>query len=396
MTHDSLRLTKNTWATLVCFGSMTCLAIAVNLVPIYLTTFSETFGGAAGLTEEQLGRISAVVFAATVMGILISGPLADRWGPKLFAMLGLASTIAGLCLLAGAANYAMLLASAAVMGFGGGILDMVLSPIVCALQPHQRAKTLNWLHAFYCIGALGTVLAGSIALHLHIPWRAVVLAMNIVPLAMMLGFLPLRIPSLVHEDAERTPVPALLKQPFFLAALIAITLCGATEQGMSQWLPAYAERSLGYSKAIGGLALAGFSMGMIVGRVIAGAAAHRVRPLPMMLAGCIACILCYAIACFFPGPPIALAACIALGAAVSYLWPTTLGYAADRFPHGGGSMFSLMTAAGNMGCFIMPWIIGIIAQSTTLAYGLAAAMACPIMLAAILAAVVPRDAAKAP
>lgn len=378
------------WPILVCYGSMTCLAIGVNLVPVYLTTFSEAFGGSAGLTEEQLGRISAVIFAAVVGGILVTGPMADRWGGKLFAIIGLVFTCLGQFMLVGALNYAMLLVSGAVMGLGGGILDMVLSPIVCSLQPHHKTKALNWLHAFYCIGALGTVLISSAAIRIGIHWRIAVLVINAVPLAMLVAFIPLRIPPLVHEDAQRTPVPTLLRRPFFLATLIAIILCGATEQGMSQWLPAYAERALGYSKSVGALSLAGFSIGMIVGRVIAGAAAHRLPPYPIMLVGCAGCILAFTAGCFLPQPPIALAACVLTGLTVSCLWPTALSIAADRFPHGGASMFSLLAAAGNAGCFAMPWIIGVVGQYTDLRIGLATAALCPTLLAVIVTGMILR------
>ena len=31
-----------------------------------------------------------------------------------------------------------------VLGLGAGILDMMLSPIVCALQPDHRTAAMNW------------------------------------------------------------------------------------------------------------------------------------------------------------------------------------------------------------------------------------------------------------
>ncbi len=101
-----------------------------------------------------------MTFIGLVSGILITGPLADRWGAKRFAMLGnlLVARRAGcarlcrqLCRSAGCR---------ALMGFGAGVLDMVLSPIVCALQPHRRTSAMNWLHSFYCFGAVSTVFAG--------------------------------------------------------------------------------------------------------------------------------------------------------------------------------------------------------------------------------------------
>ncbi len=74
----------------MCYGAMMCLAIAVNLTPVYLTTFGEAFGGKAGLSEEQLGRIPGLTFLSLTLAVILCGPLADRFGGKLFSILGLA------------------------------------------------------------------------------------------------------------------------------------------------------------------------------------------------------------------------------------------------------------------------------------------------------------------
>jgi len=62
------------YAFAICFAAIVCLAIAVNLMPIFLTTVRVELGGRAGLSGEQLGRISAVTFAELVGGILFTGP----------------------------------------------------------------------------------------------------------------------------------------------------------------------------------------------------------------------------------------------------------------------------------------------------------------------------------
>lgn len=367
-----------------CYGGMVCVAISASLAPVYLTTFGHVFGGSGGLTEEQLGRIPAIIFAGFVAGILISGALTDRWGARLFALLGLALSAFGLIFLACATRYVELLVSCAVLGLGAGMLDMVISPIVAALRPDRRAAALNWLHSFYCSGAVGTVLVASAALYLDLPWRAVAVAIAVFPMLLFFGFSRMYIPRLVHEEQERTPVPTLMQHPWFLGALVAIALAGATEAGMAQWLPAYAERVLDYSRATSGLALAGFSVAMVAGRMLAATAAHRVPPIPLMLAGCGLAALFYLVGSFCPAAPLALAACVAVGFAESWLWPTTLGITADRFPHGGGAMFALLAAAGNAGCFIIPWVVGLAAEATSLRYGLAVAALCPAGLALLL------------
>ena len=243
----------------LCCAATMCLAIATNLPPVFLTTFGETFGGPEGLSEEQLGRIPALVFAGFMVGIAIAGPLADRWGAKRFVISGLVLMCVGLGLLGGAGSYAMLLVAVFLLGLGAGMLEVVLSPIVAALEPHRRTSALNWLHSFYCIGAVCTVLIGSAGLYIHISWRAVSLGIIAVPASILLGFAAVATPPLVHENADCEPVRSLIRHPFFVAALALICLGGATEIGMAQWLPAYAERGLGYTKATAGVALAAFS-----------------------------------------------------------------------------------------------------------------------------------------
>ncbi len=362
----------------LCYGGMICVAMASSLTPVYFTTFSAVFG----LSEEQLGRIAAVTFAGFVAGVVCSGPLADRFGMKPFAMLGLALVAAGLALLGSARNYAMILGAAALMGFGAGVLDMVLSPIVSALRPEQRTSALNWLHSFYCTGAVATVLVGTLPFRLGVSWRVAALALAAFPVAVCWGFWRMDVPALAHESAEPGHFAALLRRPAFLAALLCIFLTGATEMGMAQWLPAYAERGLGFGKATGGLALAGFSVGMALGRILAGSAGHWVRP-RLLMAACGALTLAmYAGGCLLPWPAAALASCMLVGFTGSCLWPTTLAVTADLFPRGGAIMFAALAASGNLGCFVMPWVIGAVADTSNLRWGLGLNALCPLLIVA--------------
>ncbi len=366
--------TKN--AVGLCYGGMVCIAVAANLTPLFLTTFSEVFH----LNEEQLGRIAAVIFSGFVIGILSTGPLADRFGAKPFVLLGMSFVAAGLAVLGAALNYGMILTAGLLMGLGAGVLDMVLSPIISVLQADRRASAMNWLHSFYCIGMLMTVLAGTLALRLAWSWRPVAFAIILLPVFLLAGFARLRIPSLVHEDEERVPVAVLLRTPFFIAALLMILLAGAAENGMSQWLPAYSERVLGFGKAAGGMALAGFSICMALGRILAANAAHHVSARSLLaVCGVLSCLM-YLLGCFAPWPWVGLAGCMLVGFTGGCLWPTTLAITADRIPHGGGSMFGLLAAAGNFGCLLLPWLIGFMAEHFTLRYALAAGALCPAVL----------------
>ncbi len=365
--------------TLLCYGAMMSLAIGLNLLPVFLTTLSETYGGATGLTGEQLGRLGALAFAGLVVGIVITGPLADRWGTKPFAQLGNALIAVSLVAMAFAPTYTRLCVAVFALGLGAGVLDMVLSPIVSALNPHKRAGALNWLHSFYCVGAAVTVLAGTLALRAGFGWRGGCLALLPLPLLLLAAFAPLTFPALAHESV-RTSVRSLFRQRWFQIVALCIFLGGATELGMAQWLPAYAETSLGFPTWVSGGSLLLFSVAMALGRMVIGVIGARVDPLRLMAWSCGSTVVLFLFGSFFPVPSLALAACIAAGFTGSCLWPTTLAITADRYPSGGASMFAALAALGNAGGIFMPWVVGWIADRADLHWGLAVSAVAPLVM----------------
>ncbi len=375
------------------YVAMMSLSIGLNLLPVFLTTLSATYGGPDGLTQEQLGRLGAIMFAGLVTGILVTGPLADRWGAKPFAQLGNALIAISLVAAAFAPGYALLGGAIFVLGLGAGVLDMVLSPVVAALNPTRRAAAMNWLHSFYCVGAAVTILTGTLALRAGLGWRATCLILLPFPGGLLLAFAPLKFPAL-SVVGGRLGLRTLGRRGWFWAALVAILLGGATEAGMAQWLPAYAEMALHFPAWLGGGALLLFSVAMAAGRMVVGAAGPRWNPFQIMAWGCGVSALLFIGGSFIPVPWLALAACIAVGFTGSCLWPTMLAVTADRYPDGGASMYGALGACGNMGGICMPWIVGWVADRHNLHWGLAiSALAPALMLPLVLGLRRPRDAA---
>ena len=369
------------WSLVVCNLAMMVLAIAVNLLPVFLTAIAVELGKGTPLSAEQLGRVGAVTFTGLVGGILVTGPLADRWGARIFAVGGNVLIALGLLALRWTTDYPMLLGAAFLGGVGARILDMILSPIVSSLiRGESQTTALNVLHSFYCIGAIMTILAGALALRFSLSWRNLALVLFPMPIVVGIALCLLPMPSLIEAGRTRIRTRALVRQRFFLLTVITIFLGGATELGMAYWLPAYAEKSLGYAPWTAALAFLGFSVAMTVGRLGIMLLPKTVGAITLMLVCCLASTVLFPIASFAPNPGLAVAACILVGLTGSCLWPTTLAVAADRYPDGGATMFALLGALGNFGGIFMPWLVGVVADHWGLRWGLATATFCPLLM----------------
>jgi fucose permease len=369
--------------TALCYASMMALSIGINLLPVYLTTLSVTYGGSDGLTQEELGRLGACAFGGLVIGILLTGPLVDRWGAKLFTLTASAMIALSLAACGLAPDYTLLCVAMFFLGAGSGVMDMVLSPIVSVLNPQRRTSALNWLHSFYCVGAVVTILAGTLFIKAGLSWKISCLLLVPLPALLFFLFTPLRFPSLgTHET--RTKLRTLVWHKWFILALITIFLGGATEAGMAQWLPAYAETNLGFSRMTGGISLLAFSVMMALGRMIIGSLDKHVNPFVIMMWGCGLSVLLFLLGSFLPLPWAALSACVLVGFTGSCLWPTVLAVTADRYPSGGASMFGFLAAFGNMGGIFMPWAVGWIADLANLSWGLAISALAPALMLPLL------------
>lgn len=361
------------------YAAMMSLAIGLNLLPVFLTSIKYSFGGSEGLSGEELGRLGAFAFAGLVVGILLTGPLADRFGAKPFAILGNVLTVVGLAGMSLSQNYIMLLAMIGLIGLGAGVLDMILSPVVAALNPESRSSAMNWLHSFYAVGAVVTILIATLALAAGLGWRTVCWLVMPLPLFLIVSFIPLRFPPMI-TDQGRIQFRVLVKKSGFLIALAAIFLGGATELGLAQWLPAYAELSLGFSKEVAGTGLLLFSIAMALGRMVIGAAGNRICPYQAMGWGCVLSVILFLGGAFLPSGGWALACCVLAGFTGSCLWPTMLAVTADRYPAGGATMFGALAALGNAGGIFMPWVVGAVADWHSLSLGIATSAIAPLLM----------------
>ena len=158
---------------------------------------------------------------------------------------------------------------------------------------------------------------------------------------------------------------------------------GASEQAVSQWASAFAEKGLGISKATGDLAgPMAFAILMGTSRLFYGKYGDRIHLDHFMIYSCLLCILSYLGISLFQAPLLNLIACAVCGLSVGIMWPGTFSKASAALPKGGTAMFALLALGGDMGCAGGPTLVGMISDSLgdNLKMGILAGIIFPVLL----------------
>jgi fucose permease len=266
-----------------------------------------------------------------------------------------------------------------VYAVGGGLLEVLVSPVVDALPTPQAAKAaqMSLLHSFYCWGQVGVGAGTTVGLAGigHGSWQLLPLLWAVVPLANLVAFLRVPLPATV-PDEHRMSLRALFGAPAFAIAMVLMLSAGAAELTMSQWASLFAETGLGVSKVWGDLAgPCLFAVLMGIGRMAYGLWGERIPLLPALACCGSLATVCYLVAALSSSPVLSLVGCALCGLAVSLLWPGTFSLAAARFPLGGAAMFGVLAVFGDAGGASGPWITGAVAELATSGGGIVAEFA---------------------
>lgn len=366
-----------------CYVGYVTQAIINNFAPLLFLTFASDFS----LSLERITMIPTLNFAVQLTVDLLAARLVDRIGYRpcvvaahVFAAVGMAA----LAVLPRVMEpFAGILVAVTLYAIGGGLIEVLVSPIVEACPSDDKAGAMSLLHSFYCWGQVGLI-ALSTAFFAAFgigKWPVLACLWALVPLCNTGYFMLVPIGSIVPEGQRQLSVGELLRRKVFWLLALMMLCAGASELAMSQWASAFVESALGLTKAMGDL-LGPCVFGVLMGtaRAIYGKNSDRL-PLRQVMMGCaVLCMGCYLTAVVAGSPMLALAGCAVCGFSVGIFWPGTFSTAVKALPGGGTAMFALMSLAGDLGCSAGPTVVGLIsgAAGGSLRPGLLAAMLFPL------------------
>ena len=344
-----------------CYLGYITKAIVNNLAPLLFVIFQDVFA----ISLEKITLLVTGNFCLQLLVDLVAARFVDKIGYRpcvvaahLFAAAGLVGM--GIFPRLFSDPYAGLLLAVGLYAIGGGLIEVLISPIVEACPTENKASVMSLLHSFYCWGTVGVILLSTLFLQVfgRDSWSLLALLWAVLPLCNAVYFTQVPIAPLTQEG-ESLPLGQLFAQKLFWVFILLMVAAGACEQAMSQWASAFAESGLGVSKAVGDLAgPCLFSVLMGLSRVAYAKFGDRLDLLHCEMACGLLCAEGYLLAALAPHPALALVGCGLCGISVGILWPGTFSVAARHCPKGGTAMFALLALAGDLGCASGPTLVG--------------------------------------
>ncbi|MCD7917534.1 MAG: MFS transporter [Clostridiales bacterium] len=369
-----------------CFVGYIVQAIVNNFVPLLFLTFQSSYG----IPLSSITLLITFNFTVQLVVDLLSPKFIDRVGYRAAIVLAHVMAAAGLMGLAVLPDllpspFAGLVISVLIYAVGGGLLEVLVSPIVEACPTDSKESAMSLLHSFYCWGHVGVVLLSTIFFTAFGTerWKIMALLWAIVPIANCVLFTRAPIYSLLEEGEKGLSMKELLGRRSFWLAMVLMICAGASEQAVSQWTSTFAESGLRVSKTLGDLCgPMFFAILMGTSRALYGKYGAHIDLIRTMKLSAGLCVVSYLVISLSPWPMLSLLGCGVCGFSVGILWPGTFSMTARLLPRGGTLLFALMALGGDVGCSAGPTFVGMLSSLAggDLHAGILAAVCFPVLM----------------
>lgn len=369
-----------------CFIGYIVQAIVNNFIPLLFVTFQKSYD----IPLTQITLLITLNFGIQLVVDMLSAGFVDKIGYRASSIIAHVCAAAGIALLTVLPEalpdpFTGILIAVFIYAIGGGLIEVLVSPILEACPTDNKETAMSLLHSFYCWGHVGVVLISTLFFSIFgiENWKILALCWAVVPAANIILFVKAPIYSLHEEGEKGLTLHQLFTRRIFWVMMLMMVCAGASEQAVSQWASTFAEQGLGVSKTIGDLAgPMSFAALMGLSRLLYGKFGDRIDLDRFMQLSCLLCIAAYLCISLVPVPAFGLVGCAVCGFSVGIMWPGTFSKASASIKGGGTALFAMLALAGDVGCSGGPTLAGFISGcfGGELRAGILAAIVFPVLL----------------
>lgn len=342
-----------------------------NVIPLFQTEF--------GLTYREVSLHSVAMALGVIVTGLFGQTVTGRIGRRYSLWLGGLGIATGAFLLCLSPGIWMSVPSCFIIGLCGGVIGATVPAVISDLHGQARdqafAEQAIVAYAFAILGPVSTGIFVSAGLG----WRGAVILGGLIGVGLVVIFRSAAIP-MQRTDARRKAsgnLPAAFWAYWFLLGFGC-----ALEFSVLLWGPAFLEREIGFSAAAAATGVAGFFVGVLVGRLALRVLVRRLSPRVILIAafaiGALGFVLYWGVAT----PWATVAGIFMLGLCVSPQYPLTMALALGIAKDANDIAALRLTLAFGLSVLIAPAALGALADVVGLR---TAHLTLPVLIAAAFA-----------
>jgi fucose permease len=325
-----------------------CCALAVSAVAFAVVgDILGTLKAQFVLSNLEVGYIAGAAIWGFSMSILLLGPLCDVLGMRFLVRSAMVCHFAGVILMISATGFWGLFAGAWIISLGNGLIEAACNPLVATLYPEDKAHRLNQFHVWWPGGIVLGGLASYALASMGITSWQIRLGLVIIPALVYTALMfNEKFPSTERVQSGVSTgemFKATFTSPLFLLMLACMFVTATIELGPNRWVPAVLQ-----SGGIPGiLVLVWISGLMAVLRMKAsGPLIRALSPTGILVVSTILTAIGLLWLSYAETGVMAFAAATVFALGICFIWPTMLGFIAERVPRSGALGLALMGGAG--------------------------------------------------
>jgi MFS transporter, FHS family, glucose/mannose:H+ symporter len=208
-----------------------------------------TLGSVAPSIQEKFsldpagsGTLFSILPIGIIVGSLIFGPFADRYGYKIIFILACAAMVVGFQGIAYAPSLGILKICILFFGVGGGVLNGATNALVSDISTEHKGANLNLLGVSFAVGSLSMpFILGTLQTKFSI--LLIVSIIGLLPLLFALFFLSVRFPPAKQTKAvSLSQILLLMRDPFLLFVAAFLFFQAGFESLINNWTTTFLQQ----------------------------------------------------------------------------------------------------------------------------------------------------------
>jgi len=314
--------------------------------------------------------ILSCAFLAGSVGYLIaalnSSFLSRKLGNVKFLLLGKISFLGGILIFCLQPPLSILLGVPLLLGFGAAILEAALNAHLAKFD--NKAALLNYLHAFYGVGALLSPFLASRLLAAQFSWNVIYLVLAAISLSLLISIRGIftkadQGDTKTKTNADPTSQESPLKYRFVWLFAFFLLFYAGTEISLGHWSYSFLTESRHENTELAGWLVSGYWLGLTVGRVAIAPLAHKLGS-KGIINTCLIGVVCGLL--IFNSITLSLTSGFGLlltGFCLGPILPTGFAFLSGMVPaHLLMGSISFIASLSSLGKALFPWLAGNVAE----------------------------------